>query len=186
MKRLIFTFLILINTVFLFSQNNASSGIILGFYTPVIAGYRVNFCQERFIKKNISIDFNAGFYSIMGENGEGRTSTICLGTRFYINSNKNDLKKYWINPFLTKIVTHSGNQGGNEILDSYNIGFTLGMRRYFKKEKFFWDIGVGGSYGYGIYRYYNYTYFGSAPDETSHEDIFSFYPKLILNLGIKY
>ncbi|MDA3883585.1 MAG: hypothetical protein PF481_09900 [Bacteroidales bacterium] len=49
-----------------------------------------------------------------------------------------------------------------------------------KNKHLFWDIGIGLSYGIGVYRYY------SKHDEVGHDNIYSFYPRFILNVGYRY
>ncbi|MDA3883941.1 MAG: hypothetical protein PF481_11735 [Bacteroidales bacterium] len=158
-------------------RKNASRGMIYYIPMPTLRG--ISFSQERFVRQKLSLDATGSYVSLTGDGGWNITS-VCMGTKWYIPAQRNKLRLYWINPNILWMYYYQNSQSGTSKLDNYHIGLSIGKRRYFKNEKVFWDIGVGLSYGVGVYRYYR------EDDETGHNNIYSFYPRFILNVGYRY
>lgn len=164
-------------------KKNTSAGLM--FFIPFPTLKALNFSQERYIKENISLNANWSYLSTFSDGG-WLTHTITIGTKIYLNSKNNVLRKYWIYPNLLWKNRYANYQNYGSKINYYHVGLSIGKRRYFKNERIFWDIGIGLSYGIGIYKYYSETFNGEAPDVNSHSNVFGFYPRFILNFGCNY
>ena len=160
-----------------FQQNSTSASI---FFIPPPPSFNININQERFLKQNVSIEAKFRYISYWGDLTFFNIKSIIFGPKWYISTKKNNSCTYWIHPTIIWRRLNLDVESEKSKLDYYHVGTTIGKRHFIIQDKFFWDIGIGVSYGIEIYKFY--TKF----DTEGHDNIYEFHPRFICNFGWKY
>jgi len=185
MKKIKLIIVFVLFSKMLISQVNTTKGIIFFLPLPTTC-FVTSISQERFIKENLSIEITERYLKYTGDISQFYSLSTIIGSRIYLNSKKNILRKYWVNPNIS--WRYFINVNDDYKVDYYNMGASIGLRKYMKNEKLFLDFGFGISYSIGIYRnYISYSYL--EPEkiiQVGHENEYFFYPRFILNMGYKY
>jgi hypothetical protein len=159
-----------------YNRNSTSASI---FYYPIpVMSIGIN--QERYFKKNMSFDIRLNYLSYKGDITYFNITSIIFGPKWYFSAPRNNFCSYWIHPSIIWRYENLNSTNGESKLDSYHVGTTIGKRHFIIQDTFFWDIGIGVSYGIGIYRFYKKF------DTEGHDNIYEFHPRFICNFGWKY
>ncbi|HON52538.1 MAG TPA: hypothetical protein PLS12_04975 [Bacteroidales bacterium] len=133
-----------------FQQNSTSASIFLP-----IPYLQISINQERYFKEKVSFDSRVSFISFVNPTVLN-ISSIILGPKWYFSAPRNNKHLYWVHPTIIWRYTqlNSTTTSYRSKIEYYHVGTTIGKRHFIIQDTFFWDIGIGVSYGIGIYRFY--------------------------------